>query len=472
MVRGFNLRSRVFVAAAATVLASAFNAAPVRAADLGGDCCADLEERIAELEATTVRKGNKKVSLTLYGQTNKAILFWDDGAEKNTYVVDNNYESSRFGFKGSAKISGDWSAGYKLEIETTTAASNNVNQYVPGDDPGFGGLNVRHSFMYLNNKNYGELRWGLTATPIYNITKDTNVTELEDSMHSDNRMMQSFFLRPKGFNTEADLSNLRWSDISRCYDSSNDFVCSTRKNGVAYWSPTWAGFSASAGWFEDDMWGGALRYKKEWGEAFEVGAGVGYEQTSDERLLQAGGGLAGFKRKIEDWAGSASIKHKPTGLFVMGAFSFSDNNDSNTQHAGVFTGTSDPLMSAWDVEFGIQRDIPWLGLASLGETSFWGGITNANDGLGAGTFLGRIPADRFLAAGTFANVGVNTEITGASVDRWILGVDQALDSANMHLYAVYQHLTPEVDLVDSSLNRISAPLDNFDLFYTGARIYF
>ena len=26
-------------------------AAPARAADLGGDCCADLEERIAELES-------------------------------------------------------------------------------------------------------------------------------------------------------------------------------------------------------------------------------------------------------------------------------------------------------------------------------------------------------------------------------------------------------------------------------------
>jgi hypothetical protein len=30
-------------------------ALPARAADLGGDCCADLEERIAELEATTAR---------------------------------------------------------------------------------------------------------------------------------------------------------------------------------------------------------------------------------------------------------------------------------------------------------------------------------------------------------------------------------------------------------------------------------
>ena len=81
---------------------------------MGGDCCADLEERVAELETTAVRKGTKTVSVTLYGQVNRAVLFWDDGAEQNTYVVDNNYESSGFGLKGSAKIAGDWSAGYRL----------------------------------------------------------------------------------------------------------------------------------------------------------------------------------------------------------------------------------------------------------------------------------------------------------------------------------------------------------------------
>jgi hypothetical protein len=39
-------------------------------------------------------------------------------------------------------------------------------------------VNVRHSYMYVDNKKWGQVRWGLTATPIYNITKDTNVTEL------------------------------------------------------------------------------------------------------------------------------------------------------------------------------------------------------------------------------------------------------------------------------------------------------
>jgi len=202
MVWGLGLRSRLLAAAGVAVIMGAYSDAPAKAADLGGDCCSDLEERVAEFEATRARKGNKKVSVTLYGQVNKSVLWWDDGAEKNTYVVDNNYESSRFGFKGSAKIGGDWSAGYRMEIETITAQSNLVNQFNPGDDPSFGPLNVRHSYMYLDNKKWGQVRWGLTATPIY-ITKDTNVTELEDTMHSDNRMNQAFFLRPKGSNTEA-----------------------------------------------------------------------------------------------------------------------------------------------------------------------------------------------------------------------------------------------------------------------------
>src|SRR5262245_25647534 len=86
---------------------------PAWAADLGGSCCADLEERIAELEATTARKGNRKVSLTIAGWVNEAVFWWDDGVESNTYVGTNSLEQDRFSFTGEAKIDGDWSAGYR-----------------------------------------------------------------------------------------------------------------------------------------------------------------------------------------------------------------------------------------------------------------------------------------------------------------------------------------------------------------------
>ena len=62
---------------------------PAKAADLGGDCCADLEERVANLEATTVRKGNKLVSLTLSGHVNRGLMWYDDGSLPGMRSFDN-----------------------------------------------------------------------------------------------------------------------------------------------------------------------------------------------------------------------------------------------------------------------------------------------------------------------------------------------------------------------------------------------
>ena len=73
---------RRFRAAGFVVMVAAIAAVDLQAAqgaDLGGGCCADLEERIAELEVTTARKGNRKVTLTITGYVTKQIMFWDDG---------------------------------------------------------------------------------------------------------------------------------------------------------------------------------------------------------------------------------------------------------------------------------------------------------------------------------------------------------------------------------------------------------
>ena len=47
---------------------------------------------MAELEATTVRKGNKKVSVTLSGWVVKTFNWWDDGSLDGTYVGDKGYD--------------------------------------------------------------------------------------------------------------------------------------------------------------------------------------------------------------------------------------------------------------------------------------------------------------------------------------------------------------------------------------------
>src|SRR5215475_433637 len=71
------------------VLALALSTGSIFAADLGGSCCADLEERIAELEATTAAQGNRKMSLTSSGQVNRIIMWWDDGhSGSSTRILD------------------------------------------------------------------------------------------------------------------------------------------------------------------------------------------------------------------------------------------------------------------------------------------------------------------------------------------------------------------------------------------------
>ena len=133
---------------------------PAAAADLGGDCCADLEERIAELEATTARKGNRKVSLTVSGWVNEAVFFWDDGNERNVYVGTNFVEQSRVRFLGEAKINADWSAGYILEIGVAGYPSNQWNQAGPGSasanpSNGNNATSVRKSAWYPQEQGLG-----------------------------------------------------------------------------------------------------------------------------------------------------------------------------------------------------------------------------------------------------------------------------------------------------------------------------
>jgi len=165
-------------------------------------------------------------------------------------------------------------------------------------------LVVRWSQMYIANKHYGTLNWGLTATPKYDITK--NAMEyistvkgegggLSDSLVSDFRMNPSFRLRRTGFNNAEGLSGLTWSNIARCYSSSDQYNCSTRRNGVAYSSPDLKGllegWNVQWGYFEDHDWGAALRYKNTFNDTWMFTANAAYENLRDERL-QGGGGLA------------------------------------------------------------------------------------------------------------------------------------------------------------------------------------
>ena len=117
--------SKTAVAVAAGML---FSLSSAYAADLGGNCCNDLEERVAELEATAARKGTRNVSLTISGQVNRLIMYYSDGGTEragpgwnrssNTFWgIDNTNSSSRFNLTGNGKIDATRKAGYNITVE-------------------------------------------------------------------------------------------------------------------------------------------------------------------------------------------------------------------------------------------------------------------------------------------------------------------------------------------------------------------
>jgi hypothetical protein len=343
---------------------------------------------------------------------------------------------------------------------------------------------------------------------------------LSDTIVADFRMNDGFFLREKGFNNAEGLAGalggqrLTWSSIARCYSAGDQFNCSTRRNGATYWTPTWEGFSGSVGWFEDDDWGAALRYRGSFApfgggtglskdDPWLLAASVGYEKLRDERLQNAGGGNAGFNRDLDEVAGSVAIKHKPTGLFAMGIFSNSQSDDSNV--VGGFNGQGAPNMWAWNVQGGIQRRTSFLSLDKLGETALWGGYSDVHNGFAPGNSgvatVGGVPnqpilcpgnsqcglrsngtfgvgtlgvsANMVLPGNTFPSIPFATQVTGSDVTDWFIALDQGFEAAAFHLYAVYQHFNdPTLSLIDVNKNHVPLKLDGFDLGYVGGRMYF
>jgi hypothetical protein len=247
------------------------------------------------------------------------------------------------------------------------------------------------------------------------------------------------------------------------------FDCSTRRNEVRYETPKWYGFFFTGAYGEDDIWSLSARYVNDF-DNWKLGAGVAYEQFTDELVQNGAGGepFQGYRRDLREWAGEASVLHKPSGLWANFSWTFSEDRDSNTINAGIFDGKSAPDMFAWDISGGIQKS--WF---DAGKTTLWGGCTNSSDGIGGLINpLGGANPGRSLRANSIPGIPFVTEVTGSEVTKWYLAADQSIESAVLDLYIGYQHIEAEIDLIDFARKRLNAPFRNFDLVFTGARIYF
>ena len=263
--------SRIAIAAALGLALGgfAFKATPAKAADLGGDCCADLEERVAELEATTVRKGNKKVSVTLSGWVVKSFNWWDDGDIDSAFVGDKGYDlGSRFAITGSATIAPGWSGGFNITVNTygdifgdagVGAASNQF------DEAGgtFGNISTLYSYIYIKSDKWGTLNWGHLSPASDNpaVLADISGTVIESNAVFFEGA--SFILRPKGakLGGYGGLDNgLAWEDFLLCQGLGLGIGADcfgAAMPAVRYDSPTWGGFRFETSWGKQSLTSGS-----------------------------------------------------------------------------------------------------------------------------------------------------------------------------------------------------------------------
>lgn len=356
----------------------AIGPAPAAAADLGGNCCSDLEERIAELETTVARKGNRKVSLEVSGVINKAVLYYDAGPGASDWSVGGNgNDPSYIQFKAVAHITSSWKAGAVVQIAFDDYEfSGGGYGHLGGSTDG---ISTRMSYVFVEGQ-IGKVSAG-------------KLSQATDEITQLNTSNAGYVTTPLSL---AGLTG--GSGIGEALD----IFDGGRANAVRYDLARW-GFTVSASAAQADIdsggktdgtvWDVALRYEGE-SQGFKVKAGVGYrdglviEQT-DFGPVKFGANIA----DIQVMAGSASIMHAPTGAFVTGVAGQVDVTD-------YFAGAD--KLKGYAVQAGLEERFAPIGKTTVyGEWGRW----------------------------EFGNL-----MGDAQPEYMGLGIVQAIDQAAMHLY--------------------------------------
>lgn len=406
-----------------------------KAADLGGNCCADLEGRIAELEATAARKGNRKVSLTIAGQVNKMVMFWDDHQESNAYVVGNKNDQTNFSVAGDAKIAPGWAVGYDITIRVRDDLSDDVDQVNDnGSGPQF---QLWQNHWWIESESYGKFSLG-KASRVTDTAPENDLSETGVAAYAGVQDVGGAFLLRRRDGTLLDLA---WGDLYNHFNGDT-------ANLVRYDTPAMAGFIVSASWGEDDIWDVGVKYDGE-GGGFHLAASLAYTEVRD-----TDGEFADVDQSTV--VGSAALLHQASGLNALVSFGVRSFDGQAIDADGV-------LRTPADAKF-IYVKIGWIAtLNGLGPTAFYGEYGRFED------FV-TVVDDAALVT----NLGPGaSRITGNEADVWGFGVVQHIESAEMQLYLGYRRHGSHFDLVGPGGAAVGATgVEDFDTVVAGSKIAF
>ena len=396
------------------------------AADLssvGGACCADLEERIAELEATAAKKGGKKMTLVVYGQISESLVWLDAPGVQTSHLQvqsNSNRDAQSFvGFKGEATVSPSMRVGFVLEVGT--GGFGNAVIFTPQNGTDTNQIYIRQELAYIENDGLGKVSIGKQMLATYGVTG----TNWSNSAVA---------------HTALSIAPLTGPTLGL------DIFDGGITNSLKYVSPH---FGASKGpkpqdgiWLEADwanadktqsvlnpsgpfstngnLWDVAIKAMHEFGE-FKVAAQAGYKNgiVIDATTLGIPGGLN--LQDVKTWSASASVMHAPTGVFANVSYADLSYKDvlNNLGPGGPCNNavTSCNDLKAWESQVGVEER--WT---KLGKTTLFANYGQFNMG-GTSTFdLIGLGTTNALGAGIVQN------LEGAATDLYLSWEDYQLSS--------------------------------------------
>lgn len=453
---------------------------------LPADCCANLKQRVAELEATTARKGNTKLEMTLAGTVSHAALTWDDGQNTDTYIVDNDNDGTSFELAGEVESIGgsNWSAGYLIEVGVLTAQSSEVNQI--DDDAPTNTLEINESHMWVRNKHLGQVSWG-------EIGGSSDVDDATEMDLSETRVVAfsgvedvggNFFLRRSDIKGVEGLTSVVWSDLI-------DHLPGIDGSLFRYDTPIIRGVGGWAEYGQGDQWEIVLAYgdpatlqEAEEGEelgvatpqggiidGFQIAAAITYHEMNqggffgfgDGNVFDAGGDLPD-NRNV---AGSVSVLHEATGLNLTVA-------GGVRMYTDAVALNDETLRAPQDASFYYIKPGLLVNIFSAGHTAFYAEHGKWHD------FLGRNADTEMVAglAGLFDEEEVCASgqaclVSSSEATVWGFGVVQKIDSAEMEVFLGFRLYEAEVGLIGNGGAKVpGVALNDFVTVMSGAVIEF
>lgn len=409
----------------------AIAATPILAADFGGGCCADLEERIAELEATTARKGNRKVALTVTGTVHQSILFWDDGGEANVYVVGNANDSddqTTLQFAGEAAFAPSSTAGFQITIRINNALSSEVSQF--NDDLPETPLQLWEAYWFVGSEALGRLTLGQASRA----SDGAPEADLSGTRHASFSGVQSIGGGLALRRSDGGLTDVVWGDL-------HSHLNGDTANVVRYDSPEWAGFAVAASYGEDDIWDLAATFDGKV-SALEIAAAVAYSRTTDAGGLDSGSANPDAATLV----GSLAVLHQPSGLNALVA--------AGQQRFGSAVADADGIRrTPSDAKF-VYAKLGWIAnWSSIGPTSFYADYGRFQDYLTAGADAAAVSS---LGVRGVCGMAGTCRIESSRSDVWGLGLVQSIDAADMEIHLGYRRQSASFGLSDTTGGAVAA----------------